>query len=106
ATAAAARAGGTSGGRTGAGAVTRNAPNATNFVANLFHANEDRVGITDKTITLCGHAALIFATAFNTKPADLTVYWQMVKDRGGIYGRNVDVTFEDDQYKPDVAVQA
>jgi ABC-type branched-subunit amino acid transport system substrate-binding protein len=89
-----------------AAAAKAGAPNATNTVATLFRENEDRVGITNTSIKLCGHAALILASAFNTKPEDLNVYWQMVRDRGGIYGRNVDVTFEDDQYKPDVAVQA
>lgn len=74
--------------------------------ANLFKPAEDRIGISDTKITLCGHAALIFATAFNTRPEDINVYWQMVKDRGGIYGRNVDVTYEDDQYDAPKAVQA
>jgi ABC-type branched-subunit amino acid transport system substrate-binding protein len=74
--------------------------------ANLFAANQDRIGITDKQITLCGHAALIFATAFNTQPEDINVYWEDVRNRGGIHGRNVAVTYEDDRYEPAAAVQA
>jgi ABC-type branched-subunit amino acid transport system substrate-binding protein len=66
---------------------------------NLWNASEDRVGLANDKITICGHAALIFASAFNTKPEDINVYWQMVNtERGGIYGRNVEATFEDDQY--------
>jgi ABC-type branched-subunit amino acid transport system substrate-binding protein len=74
--------------------------------ANIFKANEDRIGISDTKITLCGHAALIFASAFNTRPEDINVYWQMVKERGGIHGRNVEVTYEDDRYDPAAAVTA
>jgi ABC-type branched-subunit amino acid transport system substrate-binding protein len=74
--------------------------------ANLYSGAEDRIGISDDNITLCGHAALIFAAAFDTSPADLNVYWQMVRDRGGIHGRNVTMTFEDDRYDPAAAQQA
>ena len=74
--------------------------------ANLFSAGDDRIGISDKTIKLCGHAALIFASAFNTRPEDINVYWQMVKDRGGINGRNVEVTYQDDRYDGPAAVEA
>lgn len=74
---------------------------------NLYSGAADRQGITDNKITLCGHAALIFASAFNTKPEDINVYWQMVNtERGGIYGRKVEATYEDDQYDPAKAVQA
>ena len=74
--------------------------------ANLFSADQDRVGITDTTITICGHAALIFASAFNTRPEDINLYWQAVKDRGGIHGRNIQATYEDDRYDPAAAVDA
>lgn len=74
--------------------------------ANLYSGADDRIGITDSSITICAHAALIFAAAFDTSPADLNVYWEMVKERGGIWGRNVVATFEDDQYDPAKAQQA
>jgi ABC-type branched-subunit amino acid transport system substrate-binding protein len=74
--------------------------------AALFTASEDRIGISDTTITMCGHAALTYAAAFNTQPEDLNVYWDMVRDNGGIYDRNVDMTFEDDKYTPTDALVA
>jgi ABC-type branched-subunit amino acid transport system substrate-binding protein len=73
---------------------------------NLFKPSEDRIGITDTKITLCGHAALIFASAFNTKPEDINVYWQALADRGGVWGRKVEATYEDDRYDPAAAVTA
>ena len=74
--------------------------------ANLFSAAQDRVGITDTTIKICGHAALVFASAFNTRPEDINVYWQAAKDRGGIHGRNVEANYKDDRYDPAAAVSA
>lgn len=73
---------------------------------SLFHANEDRIGINDTTITMCAHAALTYAPAFNTGPEDLNVYWSALNDAGGVHGRRVHVTYENDDYKPDVAVTA
>jgi ABC-type branched-subunit amino acid transport system substrate-binding protein len=73
---------------------------------NLWPAETAQMGFTDDQITLCGHAALTFAEAFDTRPADLNVYWSWVNDHGGIYDRNVQMTFEDDAYRPDNAVQA
>ena len=55
---------------------------------------------------MCGHAALTYSTAFQTQPEDLNVYWEMVNDAGGIYGRRVEMSFEDDAYDPTVARQA
>ncbi len=75
-------------------------------VANLFTPAEDRIGISPSTITMCGHAALTYAAAFDTSPEDLNVYWEMVRDQGGIYGRNVDMTYENDNYDPTTARQA
>ena len=74
--------------------------------ANLYSGAADLQGITDTNITLCTHAALIFAAAFDTSPADLNVYWEMVKDRGGIHGRNLTVSYEDDRYDPVAAQEA
>ena len=98
--------GGTKTGSTpsGGGTATASAPGAN--LPNLFTDKEDRIGLTDKQITICGHAALALAPAFDTNPEDLNVYWDMVRDRGGIHGRNVQVTYEDDAYASDKAVLA
>ena len=73
---------------------------------NLWPAKTAQMGFTADQITLCGHAALTFAEAFDTRPEDINVYWSMVNDHGGVYGRNVQLTIEDDAYRPDNAVQA
>jgi ABC-type branched-subunit amino acid transport system substrate-binding protein len=82
-------------------------------VADLYTAQEDRIGITDTggkfgkgTITLCGHAATVFGPAFNTAPEDLDVYWRAIDDAGGVHGRNVVTSWEDDVYDPNQAVAA
>ncbi len=75
------------------------------FMADLYSAGDDRVGITDDRIRLCGHAALIFADAFDTNREDLNVYWEWVNDNGGIYGREVTLDWKDDSYSPDTARQ-
>ncbi|HVT76030.1 MAG TPA: ABC transporter substrate-binding protein [Acidimicrobiales bacterium] len=74
--------------------------------STLFKPNEDTIGITKDSITLCAHAALTYGAAFNTSADDLNVFWSAVNDAGGIYGRKVTVTYENDNYKPDTAVQA
>jgi ABC-type branched-subunit amino acid transport system substrate-binding protein len=73
---------------------------------NMWPESTAQMGFTDDQITLCGHAALTFAEAFDTRPEDINVYWSMVNDNGGVYGRNVQLTIEDDAYRPDNAVQA
>lgn len=72
----------------------------------LWPESTEQMGFTDEKITLCGHAALTFAEAFDTRPEDINVYWSWVNDNGGVYGRNVELTIEDDAYRPDNAVQA
>ena len=74
--------------------------------STLFTAAEENIGITDKQITLCAHAALTYGAAFNTSDADLNVFWSAINDAGGIYGRKVVVTYENDDYKPTTAVTA
>lgn len=73
---------------------------------NLFTAAEDKVGITKDRITMCAHAALTYGAAFNTSADDLNVFWSAINDKGGVYGRKVDVSYENDNYSPDTAVQA
>ena len=72
-------------------------------VADLFKANEDKIGLHDDKIVFCAHAATSFGPAFNTSEADLNVYWEEV---GKINGRNVEITFENDNYDPTTARQA
>ncbi len=74
--------------------------------STLFTAKEDTVGITKTSINLCAHAALTYGAAFNTSADDLNVYWSAINDAGGIFGRKVSVTYENDNYSPDTAVQA
>jgi ABC-type branched-subunit amino acid transport system substrate-binding protein len=74
--------------------------------ANLYSGADNTVGITKDLIRLCAHSALTFAQAFDIRPEDLNVYWQNVSAQGGIYGRKVEVTYEDDAYRPDQAVTA
>lgn len=74
--------------------------------STLFTPGEDRIGITKDAITICAHAALTYASAFNTSADDLNVYWSWINDHGGIYGRKVYVSYENDNYSPDTAVEA
>ena len=114
ATAAAAAAGSpdTGGGGGGGGAETAapGAPGGDVGAAEvpdpLFTGADDVRGITDDTIVLCAHAALTYGAAFNTGPEDLNVYWTAVNEAGGIYGRKVQVHYENDNYSPDTAIEA
>ena len=75
--------------------------------ATLFTDKENTIGITQDSITLCAHAALTYAKAFNTDTKDLDVYWKALNaEQGGIYGRKVTITYEDDAYDPAKAVAA
>jgi len=75
--------------------------------STLFTAAEDRIGITPSSITLCVHAALTYAQAFGTKDTDFNVFWQALNtEKGGILGRKVNVTYENDNYTPTDAVTA
>ena len=75
--------------------------------STLFTAEEDRIGITPTSITLCAHAALTYGAAFNTTAEDFNVFWTALnKEKGGIYGRQVKVTYENDNYSPTEAVTA
>lgn len=69
------------------------------YTANIYKGAADTIGITDSQITLCGHAALVLAAAFNISAADLSVYWQQVNDTAAkIHGRRVVISYEDDRY--------
>jgi hypothetical protein len=74
---------------------------------HLFTPAEDRIGITPTTIRMCAHAALTYGKAFHTDTSDLNVFWTAVNtEKGGIFGRKVDVSYENDNYSPDTAVTA
>ena len=67
---------------------------------DLFSGDLNTRGIHSDKIVLCAHAALTYADAFQTKPEDFNVFWQDLNDRGGIHGRRVEMSYEDDAYDP------
>ena len=73
---------------------------------NLFTAAENTIGITNDSITICAHAALTYAAAFNTSAEDLNVYWEEVNGKGGVFGRKVNITYENDNYSGPDAIAA
>jgi hypothetical protein len=75
--------------------------------STLFTPQEDRIGITPTSITMCAHAALTYGAAFNTTADDFNVFWTALnKEQGGVHGRQVKVTYENDNYSPTEAVTA
>ncbi len=74
--------------------------------AALYDDTEKLRGFTEDEIVMCGHAALALGAAFDTSREDLNVYWDIVNENGGIHGRSVTMTWEDDAYVSNVAVQA
>lgn len=76
-------------------------------VADLYHGADDVIGLTDNEIRICAHAALTYGSAFHINASDLDVFWTKVnKEMGGIYGRNVVTSYQNDNYDPGTAVQA
>jgi len=75
-------------------------------VAQLYQGADDVIGITNKQIFLCAHAALTYGSAFNISKSDLDVYWDWVRDHGGIDGRTVTTDYQNDNYDPGTAVKA
>ncbi len=79
----------------------------TKPVSTLFTAAEDKIGITDTQINMCAHAALTYGPAFNTTDKDFNVFWTAINtEKGGIFGRKVNVTYENDDYKAETALTA
>jgi ABC-type branched-subunit amino acid transport system substrate-binding protein len=72
----------------------------------LYSGADNTTGITADSITLCAHAALTYGAAFDTSAADFNVYWDALNDKGGIYGRKVNLTWEDDKYTAQDAITA
>ena len=92
----------------GGGTTTTSTPpgGSNGFRSTLFSGANNTVGITKDRIVLCAHAALTYGAAFNTSADDLNVYWTDVNDKGGIFGRKVDVYYENDNYKSEDAITA
>lgn len=102
---------GTSGPGTTGVAGAGNTPGAVDSAyagtkTHLFTLGENRIGITKTELTMCAHAALTYGAAFNTSAADFNVYWSHVNDHGGLFGRTVNVTYENDNYTAADAVKA
>jgi branched-chain amino acid transport system substrate-binding protein len=70
-------------------------------------ANVDRTGVTDKVIKVGIHAPVTGAAPFPQNAFDKgkDVYWKHVAEKGGVFGRNVEIVFRDDQFNPSRAVQ-
>lgn len=84
------------GGTPGAGAPSGGAP-----------AAGDRTGISDTEIRIGIHAPVTGAAPIpqNSFDEGKDVYWNFLKDKGGVFGRNVKVFFNDDKFDPRTAVQ-
>jgi len=65
----------------------------------------DTTGVTDTTIKIGMHAPVTGAAAIPQRSFEnaVGVYFDAVNRAGGIFGRKVEVIFEDDQFRPDVA---
>jgi ABC-type branched-subunit amino acid transport system substrate-binding protein len=63
--------------------------------------------VTAAEIVIGVHAPLTGAAPIPVDTVDKAkdLYWKWLRDRGGIFGRNVRVVFRDDQYNPTRAVQ-
>ncbi|WP_168798426.1 ABC transporter substrate-binding protein, partial [Nocardioides sp.] len=66
----------------------------------------DTTGVTATAIRIGFHAPVTGAAAIPSTSFQrgIQVYFDDVNKRGGIHGRKVEVFFEDDQFRPDVAV--
>ncbi len=73
---------------------------------DLFAGSSNTRGISANEIKICGHAALTFGPAFNATPDDFNVYYSAVNDAGGVFGRKIVATYENDNYDPKTAVEA
>jgi branched-chain amino acid transport system substrate-binding protein len=109
----AASGGGPGTGAAGTGAVKRGTGSRSASAAaaaarstGLYSGAADVQGITNDSITLCGHAPLSLGALLNTKVEDILVYWRYINEKGGINGRKVNVSLEDDQYSASGGVPA
>src|SRR5204862_2522187 len=67
----------------------------------------DRTGVSDTKIRIGIHAPITAAAPFPQNAFDKgkDVYWKYLAEKGGIFGRNVEIVFRDDQFNPSRAVQ-
>jgi ABC-type branched-subunit amino acid transport system substrate-binding protein len=67
----------------------------------------DRTGVTDTKIRIGIHAPITGAAPFPQNAFDKgkDVYWKFLAEKGGIFGRNIEIVFRDDQFNPSRAVQ-
>ncbi|WP_323791108.1 ABC transporter substrate-binding protein [Nocardioides sp.] len=65
----------------------------------------DTTGVTDSTIKIGVHAPVTGAAAVPQSSFEraVGVYFKAINNAGGINGRKIEVFFEDDQFRPDVA---
>jgi branched-chain amino acid transport system substrate-binding protein len=87
-------------GGSGGGGTSSEAPMPSNAAAG-----GDTTGVTASTIKIGVHAPVTGAAAIPQQSFEraVGVYFDYVNRRGGIHGRKVQVVFEDDQFRPDVA---
>jgi ABC-type branched-subunit amino acid transport system substrate-binding protein len=67
----------------------------------------DRTGVSDTKIRVGIHAPITGAAPFPQNAFDKgkDVYWKFLAEKGGLFGRNVEIVFRDDQFNPSRAVQ-
>jgi ABC-type branched-subunit amino acid transport system substrate-binding protein len=97
------RVGGTTGGTggtTGGGTTTAGGTTGGSGTrSTLFTPAQARIGISKNSIRMCAHAALTYGAAFNTSDADFNVFWTAINtEKGGVYGRKIEVSYENDNY--------
>jgi ABC-type branched-subunit amino acid transport system substrate-binding protein len=106
-------AGGGSGGPAAAtNAASTDAPGAPGPVAptpgpGAAGGAVDRTGVSDTVIKIGVHAPLTGAAPLPQNAFDKgkDVYWKFLAAKGGLFGRNVQIIFKDDQFNPAHAVQ-
>ncbi|HEV3231177.1 MAG TPA: ABC transporter substrate-binding protein [Candidatus Dormibacteraeota bacterium] len=99
----------TSGGGGGGGTTHAPVTTSSGFTytpASLYSDADAKQGITASQISICMHAALTLGPAFNERQQDITVYWQKLNAGGGVLGRQVNFTMQDDAYTAQGAQQA
>jgi branched-chain amino acid transport system substrate-binding protein len=96
-------AGPSSGGGSGGGGTAATSPVPGGSAA----AAVDRTGVTDTKIRVGIHAPITGAAPFPQNAFDKgkDVYWKYLAEKGGLFGRNVEIVFRDDQFNPSRAVQ-
>jgi ABC-type branched-subunit amino acid transport system substrate-binding protein len=66
--------------------------------AHLYSGADAFQGITASTINICMHAAISLGPAFNETASDVSTYFRYLNAHGGVIGRQVNFTIEDDKY--------